>query len=186
MKTKTNLLAAGIFLAALASVFGQPAAIQGVAGVLRQNQAGPRFRGPLLLPLPEPLQETAGAKTPKEAAAAFPPAEPLPAEAGLRREVFQNIPGATLADLTNHANFPDRPDLVDTVSVFETPSNSGDDYGVRLSGYVVPLTNGSHKFYLSANGGHGESNGFSCSVLWKNFVSRTSLSMTRTLPARTL
>ena len=72
--------------------------------------------------------------------------------AGLRREVFQNIPGATLADLTNHATFPNQPGEVDTVSAFETPSNAGDDYGVRLSGHVVPPVNGAYKFYLSANG----------------------------------
>ena len=39
-------------------------------------------------------------------------------EAGvLRREVFTEVPGLSVADLTNSAKFPDHPDLVDVVEI---------------------------------------------------------------------
>jgi len=107
---------------------------------------GPRtFRGPLPPPNPGYAPEAASP------AVVFIPAS-QGTNAGLRHEVFLNIPGTTLADLTNHARFPSQPDAVDTVAAFETPSNAADDYGVRVSGFVVPPVNGSYKFYLSANG----------------------------------
>jgi CubicO group peptidase (beta-lactamase class C family) len=81
----------------------------------------------------------------------FQPAS-LGTNAGLRREVFLNIPGATLADLTNHARFPGQPDVVDTLPAFETPTDAADNYGVRVRGYIVPPTHGTYRFYLSANG----------------------------------
>jgi CubicO group peptidase (beta-lactamase class C family) len=107
----------------------------------------PPFQGPQKA---SPSQRPAGEET-QPAQEVFVPAS-QGTNAGLRREVFLNIPGATLADLTNHARFPGQPDSVDTLTVFETPSNSGDDYGVRVSGYLVPPSHGAYRFYLSANG----------------------------------
>jgi hypothetical protein len=69
----------------------------------------------------------------------------------LRREIYTNIPGITLADLTNHAKFPSSPDWVDAVTQFELPQNWGDSYGARLSGYLVPPTNGAYVFYLASD-----------------------------------
>src|SRR5262245_58992115 len=127
------LVATGLLLAAL--------------GVNAQDlPQGPRaIRGPLLRP---DAGETPEAVPP---AAAFAPANPG-MNIGLRREVFLNIPGATLPELTNHARFPSQPDSMDTLATFETPSNAADDYGVRVSGFVVASVNGSYRFYLSANG----------------------------------
>ena len=81
-------------------------------------------QGPLLRASP-----VAAEQSPAVEPAAFAPAA-VGINAGLRREVFLNIPGAALADLTNHARFPAQPDLVDTLATFETPSNAADDYGV--------------------------------------------------------
>ena len=74
------------------------------------------------------------------------------ANGALLREVSSRIPGATLADLTNNARFQSQPDLTNTVTTIESPPDVGDDYGVRLSGFVVPNVSGSYKFHLSVNG----------------------------------
>ncbi|MCI0536136.1 MAG: PA14 domain-containing protein, partial [Verrucomicrobiales bacterium] len=69
----------------------------------------------------------------------------------LRREVYQQITGGLLSDLVGSAKFPNAPDVSDFVSSFEAPSNSGDNYGQRLSGFVVPPVTGAYVFYLSAD-----------------------------------
>jgi hypothetical protein len=81
-----------------------------------------------------------------------PPVPPPPVlVGGLRREVFTNIPGILLADLTNHAKFPDHPDLVDLVRSFETPSNIDENYGTRLRGFLLPPVTGDYVFYLASD-----------------------------------
>jgi hypothetical protein len=69
----------------------------------------------------------------------------------LRREVFLEVPGITLADLTNHAKFPNRPDSVDLVSQFEAPTNIAENYGTRLSGYLLPPVTGDYLFYIASD-----------------------------------
>lgn len=54
----------------------------------------------------------------------------------LLREVYNDISGVRLADLTSNANFPECPDVVDLVSSFEAPVNAKNNYGTRLSGNV--------------------------------------------------
>jgi len=70
---------------------------------------------------------------------------------GLRREVFTNVFGMAIADLTNNARFPDHPDLVDSVASFETPSQFGDNYGERLTGYLLPPVTGDYVFYVASD-----------------------------------
>ena len=69
----------------------------------------------------------------------------------LRRELFTNIAGLKLEDLTNHSKFPHSPDLVDRVMQFESPPGSEDMYGARLSGYLIPPVTGRYLFYLSSD-----------------------------------
>jgi hypothetical protein len=69
----------------------------------------------------------------------------------LRREMFTNIVGEKLSALTNHTRFPDTPDVVDVVHQFETPSDFAENYGVRLSGYLVPPKTGEYRFYLCSD-----------------------------------
>ena len=72
-------------------------------------------------------------------------------EGFLLREVFNEIQGSSLNTLTNDVRFPDFPDRVDLVSSFETHSNSGDNYGVKLSGYLHPPVTGDYTFYISSD-----------------------------------
>ena len=69
----------------------------------------------------------------------------------LERQVYTNIPDNTVTALTSSPKFPDSPDLVTVVSSFEAPSNVGDNYGQRLSGYLLPPVTGDYVFYIASD-----------------------------------
>ena len=72
-------------------------------------------------------------------------------QGGLERQVYTNILGFEVSDLTNSAKFPDHPDVTNIVTSFETPSQSGDMYGERLIGYLLPPVTGDYVFYLASD-----------------------------------
>ena len=69
----------------------------------------------------------------------------------LQREAFFNLPGSTVADLTNAFRFPNEPGSVSFVSQFEAPSGFAENYGVRLHGFLLPPVTGDYVFYLCAD-----------------------------------
>lgn len=70
---------------------------------------------------------------------------------GLLREVWTGVSGSTIADLTGHPGYPRQPDITSVVSTAETPQNFADNYGQRLSGWVVPRITGNYRFFLSSD-----------------------------------
>lgn len=70
---------------------------------------------------------------------------------GLRRDVFNNIEGNNVADLTNQIKYPLAPDEVGTVATFESFHDSRDNYGQVVAGYFVPLLSGTHYFYIASD-----------------------------------
>lgn len=70
---------------------------------------------------------------------------------GLWREVYLGIPGVQIEALTNSPKFPDQPDLSEVVSSLESPSMSGDSFGERLRGYLLPPVTGNYRFYLASD-----------------------------------
>jgi hypothetical protein len=69
----------------------------------------------------------------------------------LTRKVFFGITGNLLENLINHARFPNQPNLVEYVSLLETPVDVGNSYGVQLKGYVEPPVSGDYVFYLCSD-----------------------------------
>src|SRR5207245_132451 len=62
---------------------------------------------------------------------------------GVLREVYAGISGTTVADLTNSPSFPDNPTTVQIITdFFEAPINGADNYGQRMSAFLVPPTTG--------------------------------------------
>ena len=51
------------------------------------------------------------------------------AKGGLRHEVYRDIKGTSVGDLTTSPKFPDLPDQVGALGDFELPVNVGDNYG---------------------------------------------------------
>jgi hypothetical protein len=70
---------------------------------------------------------------------------------GVLREVYYNIPGGAVADLTNAPNFPNNPDEVFVESAFEAPSNFADNYGQRMRALLLPPVTGSYVFWVAAD-----------------------------------
>lgn len=69
----------------------------------------------------------------------------------LKRELYSNIAGASVADLTAASTFPGEPDVTGLVGLFEAPAGIGDAYGQRLTGFVTPTETANYIFYLAAD-----------------------------------
>jgi len=70
----------------------------------------------------------------------------------IRREVFLNIPGNSIGELTSSPAFPDSPDLVEIITdFFETPTDQFESYGQRVHGYIVPPVSGNYTFWIASD-----------------------------------
>jgi Immunoglobulin domain/PA14 domain len=66
-------------------------------------------------------------------------------------ERWDNINGTLVSDLTSNANYPNNPNSRTYVGIYEIPTNSGDAYGTRTRGYVIPPTSGNYTFWVSGD-----------------------------------
>lgn len=69
----------------------------------------------------------------------------------LTREVWNNIAGGKVEDLTALARFHGGPDVVSLVGGAAAPSNAGSNYGQRLRGYVTAPVTGDYTFWESGD-----------------------------------
>jgi hypothetical protein len=73
----------------------------------------------------------------------------------LKFEVYTNITGTAVADLTAGASFPDSPARVFYMPSFDTRTvyrdDSHDNYGGRLSGFITPTEDGEYEFFLRSD-----------------------------------
>lgn len=70
---------------------------------------------------------------------------------GLLREYWSGISGNYVSDLTSNPAYPDNPTSRNTITIFEGPTNTADNYGTRIRGYVVPPTTGNYTFWISSD-----------------------------------
>jgi len=66
-------------------------------------------------------------------------------------ERYDNIPGHKIADLLNATIYPEAPSSISELSRLEIAQNTGDDYGVRVRGYLCAPETGTYYFYVSGN-----------------------------------
>ena len=59
------------------------------------------------------------------------------AEHGVVVEYFKDIPGLEVDKLTSSPKYPNAPDEVQKIQVFETPQDIGNQYGARLRTYFM-------------------------------------------------
>jgi PQQ-dependent dehydrogenase (s-GDH family) len=64
---------------------------------------------------------------------------------------WNNIGGTSVSNLTSNANYPNNPTTSGTLTSFEIPSNSADNYGARVYGYICPPTSGSYTFWIASD-----------------------------------
>ena len=70
---------------------------------------------------------------------------------GVLREVYQNIGGGTIADLTNHASFPSSPTLETIQPIFEAPTEFDENYGQRMRALLLPPLTGNYTFWIASD-----------------------------------
>ena len=66
-------------------------------------------------------------------------------------EHWNGIPGRTVADLTSHPDFQRAATGSELVPHFEAPSNRGQNYGVRVRGYLHPPASGDYLFWIASD-----------------------------------
>ena len=71
---------------------------------------------------------------------------------GVLREVWLEIDGSAIADLTNNAAFPAAPSLDEVIATgFEAPTDVHEYYGQRLRALLIPPTTGSYYFLIASD-----------------------------------
>jgi hypothetical protein len=72
---------------------------------------------------------------------------------GATLDTWSGIGGWTIADLmmgtNNLANTPDKSEHL--VTSLEAPTNVGDDFGSRMSGWLMPPVTGSYEFWIASD-----------------------------------
>ncbi|MPR31927.1 DUF6443 domain-containing protein [Salmonirosea aquatica] len=66
-------------------------------------------------------------------------------------ERWNGIGGGKVSDLTGSAKYQQAADVTAVLTSFEAPSGVADNYGARISGYVVPPVGGSYTFWVTAD-----------------------------------
>jgi Bacterial Ig domain/PA14 domain len=69
----------------------------------------------------------------------------------LRRDWWSGLTGTSIAQLTSAPGYPGTPSGTDYRSLFEAPTDWANDYGTRLSGYVVAPVTGSYVFWIAGD-----------------------------------
>ena len=77
--------------------------------------------------------------------------EIITTDGSIRRHQFNGFGGVLISDLTNNAKFPNLPDVIDFPTIFETPVNAADNYGVQFLGYVTAPVSGNYHFYVASD-----------------------------------
>ncbi|MFL6195636.1 MAG: endonuclease/exonuclease/phosphatase family protein [Thermoanaerobaculia bacterium] len=70
----------------------------------------------------------------------------------ITREVWNNIAGGTIADLTGNPAYPDSPSSTAPLTWYlQAPTNAGDSYGQRIRGYVTAPETGDYTFWIASD-----------------------------------
>ncbi len=64
---------------------------------------------------------------------------------------WNNINGSAVSNLTSNANYPNNPSITGTYAIFEIPGNSGNNFGMRVNGYICPPASGNYVFWIASD-----------------------------------
>lgn len=67
------------------------------------------------------------------------------------REFWNGITGTSISSLTSNANYPNSPSGSAQLTSLEGPTNSADNYGARIRGYIHPPATGSYTFWVAGD-----------------------------------
>ena len=69
----------------------------------------------------------------------------------IMQEVWSDIGGTLVSDLTGNANFPDNPTYGEELTLFETATDVADNFGSRVYGWLHPVTSGDYTFWIATD-----------------------------------
>lgn len=70
----------------------------------------------------------------------------------LKIEFFTGIGGTAIDDLLNAPSFiNNQPDVVSYLSAFDTPNGWGDNYGARVTGFIIPAETADYHFFIRSD-----------------------------------
>jgi endoglucanase len=69
------------------------------------------------------------------------------------REYWLNVTGTAVSSLTGNAAYPNSPTGSEQLTSLEGPTNTADNYGARVRGYIHPLVTGAYTFWLASDDG---------------------------------
>jgi regulation of enolase protein 1 (concanavalin A-like superfamily) len=75
---------------------------------------------------------------------------PVKGLGSITREVWEDIEGTTVADLTGDPNFPDSPSYTEYLTSFETPHMAIVNYGTRVHGWLYVRNSGDYTFWIAS------------------------------------
>src|SRR5258708_5874043 len=78
-------------------------------------------------------------------------AQEVRAEGTILRQVWAEVGGVSVNDLTSFEDFPNYPTASTQLTSFEAPENVDDSYGSRVVGYVHAPTTGNYTFWIASD-----------------------------------
>ncbi|MBN1126310.1 MAG: lamin tail domain-containing protein [Sedimentisphaerales bacterium] len=66
-------------------------------------------------------------------------------------EYYFGISTGTISALHSHSGWPDNPDLTETRTSFEIPTDWQDNYGTRIRAYLHPTVSGNYTFWIASD-----------------------------------
>jgi PQQ-dependent dehydrogenase (s-GDH family) len=64
---------------------------------------------------------------------------------------WNNISGSSVSNLTSNSNYPNNPSSSGTLTIFETPQNTGNNIGIKVFGYICPPATGNYVFWIASD-----------------------------------
>jgi len=64
---------------------------------------------------------------------------------------WNNITGSSVSNLTSNPNYPNNPSAAGTYNIFEIPENSGNNFGLKVYGYICPPSTGNYVFWVASD-----------------------------------
>jgi len=71
--------------------------------------------------------------------------------AAINFQKWNNISGTAVSNLTNNVNYPNNPSSIGTSTIFEMPGNAGNNFGIRMNGFICPPSTGSYVFWIASD-----------------------------------
>lgn len=69
----------------------------------------------------------------------------------VKAEFYHGITGTAILDLFNAPNFPNQPDNMLLLGALDTPNGYGENYGARVTGFIIPPESGEYDFFLRSD-----------------------------------